>query len=119
MLENQGSCILEVFSSFNGYNVPEASKHRKRPIENLSSDHLQAFSSVLCRRLEALYWKRQQFVAFKQHVEMLAGSIAQYCNYLQCQSKKMKLIHSSETPVRQISDSMSVGVQHAFLVLVI
>lgn len=110
VFEAQGCRIPEFFISFHGYNVPEASKHRKRSVGNMSYDHLQTLSSALCRRLEASYWKQRQFVAFKQHVDMLAGNIAQYCDYIKSQSKKMKLVHSSETSVGQVSDSLIVEV---------
>lgn len=107
----RGVAFLKFLSPFmDTMFLTEASKHLKRSVENMSYDHLQTLSSALCRRLEASYWKQRQFVAFKQHVDMLAGNIAQYCDYLKSQSKKMKLVHSSETSVRQISDSLTVEV---------
>ena len=40
-------------------------------------------------------------------MESLAGSLAQYADYLERQNKKTKLRHASVGPVRQLSDSIT------------
>ena len=40
-------------------------------------------------------------------MESLAGSLAQYADYLERQNKKSKLRHASVGPVRQLSDSIT------------
>lgn len=52
-------------------------------------------------------WKQPKFVEFKPSIEKLAGCMAQYCIYV-LKTKKMKQVHSSDVPVRQLSDSISV-----------
>jgi hypothetical protein len=76
VLGKQGCCIPDIFSSFTGYNQPQASKHRKRTVENMSAASISAISSSLFGCLQADYWKRSHFQTFKKHVEDLAGSLA-------------------------------------------
>ncbi len=63
VLEKQGCSIPNIFSSFTGYNQPEASKHCKRAIENMSAACISAISSSLFGCLQAEYWKRPHFEA--------------------------------------------------------
>ena len=90
VLANQGCTVPVPFANFNGYNVPEASKHRKRTCENMSADILHSHSTSLFLCLQSLYWKRPKFSNFKPNVEKLADSLAQYCAYLRSQNKKVK-----------------------------
>lgn len=76
----------------------------------MSADILQSHSTSLFVCLQSLYWKRSKFAEFKPYVETLVGSMAQYTEYLRSQNKKMKQAHTSEVPIRQLSDSLSVEV---------
>ena len=107
---NQACHIPEVFKLLVGYNTPEASKHRKRTIQNMSGSTISSLASSLFGCLQGGYWKRPEFTAFLPHVEQLARAMAEYSNYLVSQNKRMKACHSSETAIRQLSDSLSVQV---------
>ena len=75
---------------------------------NLSSNPLKALSHSLFSVLQGNYWKRDPWQEFRKEVESLAGSIAQYVDYLDMQNKKMTLKHMSEVPVRSIADTITV-----------
>ena len=63
------------FSSFNGYNVPECSKHWKRRLQNQSSDTLKSPFSFPFFYLQESYCKRKHWQGFHVEVQSLAGSI--------------------------------------------
>ena len=102
--------IVNFHSSFKGYNKPELSKHRKRGVENMCAAVIRAHSSSLFGCLQNVYWSRPRFQNFKHSIEQLAGSLAEYGDYLGSQNKRAKEIHSSPVPVRQLSQSLSVTV---------
>lgn len=70
------------------------------------SKSVASISAIGC--LQGEYWKLTQFTNFRKHVEELAGALAQYSDYPISQNKQMKEVHSSEHPVHQLSDSLSV-----------
>ena len=107
-LRKQGCPIPELFSHFNGYNMPEVSKHRKRTISNLSGSTLEMLSSSLYRNLQKPFWSYEKLKSLRKNTEQLARSISSYADYLSSQRKKMKILHSMASPVRHLSDSMSV-----------
>ena len=76
----------------------------------MSATKILAISSSLFGCLQAEYWKRPHFEAFKKHVETLASSLAQYSDYLVSKNKRMKEVHNAEVPVRQLSESLSIEV---------
>ena len=106
MLKKQSCPVPPIFGPFTGYNMPERSKHRKRTTSNLSSDILKAVSQSLFSLLQGSYSKRKPWQNFSNEVESLAGSLAQYADYLERQNKKSKLRHALVVPVRQLSDSI-------------
>ena len=95
-------------SRFNGYNTPEVSKHRKRTISNLSGSTLELLLSTLYHNLQKPFWSFDQLKSLRKNTEQLARSIASYADYLSSQSKKMRELHSMASPVRHLSDSISV-----------
>lgn len=108
---NERSCkIPPLFEVFCGYNVPQIHKHRKRSIENLSSVILTDYSNKIFRCLQLSYWEREVWKEFKPEVEMLAKSLHDYASYLRDQNKKMKLVHCSGSPIRSISENITVQV---------
>ena len=105
----QQSCpIPAVFAKFVNYNVPEKSKHRKRPFGNMQYDVLSGIHRSLFSILQASFWQQEKWKQFHADVVSLARSIAQYYDYLNSQCKKVKLAHQSPTPVRSLADSMCV-----------
>lgn len=107
-LKKQSCPIPELFSSFNGYNTPEVSKHRKRSVSNLSGSTLETLSSSLYHNLQKSFWSCEQLKSLRKNTEQLARSMASYAEYLSSQRKKMNTLHSLASPVRHVSDSMSV-----------
>ena len=101
-IKKQSRPVPPIFGPFTVYNVPERSKHRKGTTSNLSSDILKAVSSSLFSLLQKSYWKHQPWQNFGNEVGSLAGSLAQYADYLERQNKKSKLRHASVGPVRQL-----------------
>ena len=65
-------------------------------------------SSTLFHNLQKSIWSREQLKLIHRNTEQLARSVASYADYLSSQRKKMNTIHSFVSPVRQVSDSMSV-----------
>ena len=110
VLEKQGCKFPDFMLSFEGYNKPEASKHRKRSTENMCSSVLRAHSQSLYSCLQNVYWSRPKFAKLKPSIEQLAASIAQYSDFLASQNKRMKEVHSLPVPVRELSNSLSVSI---------
>ena len=108
MIEHHSSPIPTTFSRFVGFNVPEKSKHRKRALGNMQHDILSGLHQSLFRLLQAPFWQRDKWKELHNDVAALASSLAHYCDYLRDHCKKMKLNHASHTPVRSLSDSISV-----------
>ena len=55
-LSSRGFLIPPSFASFQGYNIPELSKHRKRTLSNMSRDALHALAQKMFRLLQANYF---------------------------------------------------------------
>ncbi|XP_065883057.1 uncharacterized protein [Dysidea avara] len=106
----QGYPIPQIFTSFTGYNVPEASKHRKRSLDNMAATTLRDHSTSLLSCLQSTYWKEPMFVSFKKEIELLTESLLGYQDYLESQNKKIRLSHNSCVPIRKISESISIEI---------
>jgi hypothetical protein len=74
----------------------------------MQCDILSGIHRSLFSLLQASFWQQKQWKPFHADVVSLAWSIAQYCDYLNVQCKKVKLAHQSPTPVRTLADSMCV-----------
>lgn len=107
-LAKQNCPIPEFFRQFNGYNTPEVSKHRKRSISNLTGSTLEVMSSALFHNLQKSCWSLDRLKQLHGDSEKLTRSVASYADYLTQQRKKMKTLHSLTSPVRKISDSITV-----------
>ena len=102
----RGHGIPSLFGVFVGYNMPELSKHRKRQVENMSSEVLQQHSKQLFLALQASFWQRSAWRPFQKDVESLARSISEYAQYLEEKNKQMKFYHAqSETP-RSVGENL-------------
>ena len=106
VFKSRGGEIPSVFSSFTGYNLPEASKHRKRQIGNMSREVLQQHSRQLFLCLQASYWERSIWQPFRSDVETLARILAEYAEYLSEKNKQIKLVHTQLQPIRDMGDNM-------------
>ena len=63
------SCIIPIpFQRFQGYNIPEKHKHRKRLVSNLDGDVIRHHSSMLFDLLHAPFWNRHKWRTFKGDV---------------------------------------------------
>ena len=97
-----------VFHQFSGYNRPELSKHRKRKVGAMCADTLRSHSQRLFGNLQGGFWNTNTWVKFKSEVELLAKSLAKYADMLSSKRVAMSLIHSSQQPVRNVGNSMSI-----------
>ena len=107
-ITKQGFPIPNCFLKFEGYNIPEMAKHRKRQHSNLSADVLNSLSSSLFLNLQASFWAALPWQHLKRKMELIASSVSSYAVYLSSQSKKMGEAHHQTTPVRQLSNSLSI-----------
>ena len=94
----RGVHIPKSFSRFQGYNVPELTKHRKRSATNMSSSVLESLSTKLFRVLQSSFTQRPQWLELKGDLEELAHSLSKYSEMLQDKNKTMKLVHTSTVP---------------------
>lgn len=108
VLQKQSLTIPKVFQNFTGYNMPEQSKHRKHRMQNLEQPKLASLSSELYELLLAPYWDQMGWNVFKPEVEQVADSLRSYSDLLRKQQLRMKVAHASPTPVRTLSDRLSV-----------
>ena len=103
------SCVVpEIFKSFDGYNKPELSKHRKRAVDSMARDVLVSHSQCLFRVLQQAFWNRSEWVDFRSSVHQLAQSLASYADHLGEKRIRMQAVHDSEEVVRSIGDSLTV-----------
>ena len=103
---SRGHQIPSYFSEFQGFNVPELSKHRKRATCNMSAATLEALAQKLFRLLQASYFMRDGWGIMKAECENLAHSLQKYAQMLQEKKKSMKIVHSSPTPWRCITKGL-------------
>ena len=107
-LQKRSCRIPLIFSKFQGYNLPEMSKHRKCDHSNMNSSELKALSSDLFTLLLCSFWKQPQWLTFKVHVEGLAKCLLDYSEYLGESNKKMKEHHLAMVPSRQLATNLSI-----------
>ena len=88
VLKSRACEIPSVFGGFVGYNLPEMSKHRKRPMGNMSGEVLKQHSKQLFLCLQASYWERSIWQPFHGDVETLARALAEYASYLNEKTSK-------------------------------
>ena len=106
----QCCAIPDSFQCFQGFNLPEKHKHRKRSISNLDGDVIKRHSSALFEVLHAPFWDRSKWVELKRQVELLGKSLHTYCEYLKRQSSRQKTVHESTEPIRSFADGVSLTV---------
>ena len=53
------------------------------------------------------YWKREHWMDLKPEVQQLVNTVSKYSDSLEEHSKRMISVHSSEEPVRKVSDCIS------------
>lgn len=99
--------IPMVFHSFIGFNTPELSKHRKRRTTNISADKLKEFAMDLSQILLQCYWDRENWRNIKEHLVALFSSLSCYSEHLFEKNKSMKQNHRSPTPVRELSEHLT------------
>ena len=102
----RGCEIPACFAQFQGYNMPELSKHRKRTSGNMSGDILQALSQKVFRLVQANYFLRDEWEVMRRECETLAHSLQKYADILLEKNKYMKVVHSSTTPWRSVTKGL-------------
>ena len=109
VFKNRFNTIPPSISQFSGYNIPEASKHRKRSLQNMSAPILREYANNMFRCLQGSYWvTNPNWKSWKGDVEVLATSVSDYATYLNEQNEKVKKHHSLSHPVRMISDCIAI-----------
>ena len=104
--EDRSFPIPEVFKAFDGYNVPERSKHRKRKTGNMSYDLLISHVGTLKESLLASNWIQQQkWHTLRESDDQLATSLDDYSTYLHQQMRSVKQKQESTVPSASISDA--------------
>lgn len=101
-LSHRGCKVPELFSPYQGYNVPQASKHRKRSAANLSCEKLAGYSASLYEVLLSSWINTSRWAVMKEAVKGLASSIDGHISYLRDQLERMKIHHS--TPSESFGD---------------
>ena len=107
VLKSRACEVPSVFGGFVGYNIPEVSKHRKRKVGNMSGEVLQQHAKQLFLCLQASYWERPIWQPFRNAVETLARSLAEYGSYLSEKNKQMKVVHGQLQPIRDVGDHLT------------
>ena len=106
---NERSCeVPDIFSQFSGYNIPEASKHRKRSPSSLSREDLLALSQKLFSILHHQIWMRVNWIELKSPVTVLAQSLSKYAEYLANKRVRMQEIHTSSDTTRSVGENLTV-----------
>jgi len=81
-LADRGYKIPELFNTFQGYNVPELSRHKKRQRTDLSSEKLSSLVNLLYDHLMVAWLNTSQWSAFHHATEVLASNLNSYLQYL-------------------------------------
>ena len=102
--------IPSFFEQFAGFNRPEKSKHRKRTIENLSSEKLKIHCLNLKEVLLCMPFLRdtEEWQNIHENCSKLIDVIESYLDYLKEKRVKMRLIN--ETPRTTIEDGSNITV---------
>ena len=103
--ENRSFPIPEVFKAFDGYNVPELSKHQKRKTGNMSYDILISHVDTLKKSLLASWMQQQKWRTLRESVDQLATSLDDYSTYLRQQMRSVKQKQESTISSASISDA--------------
>lgn len=96
-LKDRGNAVPGMFAKFQGYNMPEKHKHRKREGSNLKSSVLLEKSSALFRMCGSTYLKGATVAS---HWLRLADNLRKHSEYLDKQNATVKLGHDRK--VRRI-----------------
>lgn len=104
-LEGRACHVPPEFKHFQGYNLPEKSRHRKRSPENLSAGVLDHHSTVLNSFLLQSWIQSGRWKAIKSAVCRLADAIAKYSSYLNEKNQEVQENHSKSTAVRVPEDA--------------
>ena len=92
------------FSCFSGYNVPGASKHKRKTLERTA---VEVNACKLFELLEKPWMSKGRCSVIREPVEKLAQSLHGYSTYLLSQSKKVAANHALLHPVRADDNSIS------------
>ena len=95
--------IPSEFNLFQGYNKPEASRHRRREVGTLDASTLDAFSSSLSKLLLQPWFDLKGWKAMRSNVSSLAECMAKYATYLKSKCDSIKTHHAALEPVRSAS----------------
>lgn len=104
-IEEKSSKIPDVFHSFQGYNCPEASKHRKRTRDNLKREELSSYVLFLQEAIHTSWMQQESFADFRILIEGLRNALSGYSTYLLSKSKYQSLHHALSSPAANPTDN--------------
>ena len=96
-----------------GFNTPELSKHRKRHTTNISADQLRDYALDISEILLENYWERDNWRNIKPHFVELLSSLTCYSDHLVEKNKRSKENHRNPTPVRELSEYLTLKILEA------
>ena len=95
-LAGRSYAVPTEFAHFCGYNVPEASKHKRKTLERTT---VEVNARRLFELLEKPWMSKGRCSVIREPVEKLARSLHGYSSYLLSQSKKVAANHALLHPV--------------------
>ncbi|XP_014677901.1 PREDICTED: uncharacterized protein LOC106817728 [Priapulus caudatus] len=105
-LEARTHRLPAMFRELKGYNVPQASKHRKRAAENLKVSTLRKHVNTLKSMLSTTWIDRQRWKV-KKAIQELLSILHGYATYLDEKNESMAAYRSGEHS-RSMTDSESI-----------
>ena len=108
VIGDRSNKIPDAFSQFNGYNRPQASKHRKCTKENLKREEISTHVLTLQEVIHASWMQKDIFAPLRQSVIELGDSLSGYAAYMQTKSKYQRLHHMMEVPAANPTDNSTV-----------
>lgn len=99
--------IPSEFNQFQGFNKPEASKHKRKEVGNLDASTLDAYSNSLNKLLLQPFFDLKRWKAMRGAVTSLVECTTKYALYLRKKCDSIKTHHAALQPVRSASDHES------------
>ena len=82
-----------MFKQFEGYNIPEKHKKRKKSLGNLKKEDIVTYSAQLFTMAACSYMKKTKWVGIKESILRLAENLRKYGNSLEKQSARTAESH--------------------------
>ena len=100
--------IPSEIDQFQGFNNPEASKHKRKEVGNLDASTLDAYSNSLNKLLLQPFFDLKRWKGMRGAVTSFVECMTKYAMYLRKKCDSVKTHHAALQPVRSASDHESV-----------